>query len=89
MTRMCREPLARVIAQALPVFDIKFAFTLFFTFYINLLDTVIHRLNNCGLSIRLSYGNGPIGGKEKKVTRVGIESTTLGLDLHWSSQALG
>ena len=80
MTRMCREPLARVIAQALPVFDIKFAFTLF---------TVIHRLNNCGLSIRLSYGNGPIGGKEKKVTRVGIESTTLGLDLHWSSQALG
>ena len=26
---LCHEPLARVIAQALPVFDIKFAFTFF------------------------------------------------------------
>lgn len=56
---------------------------------INLLDTVIHRLNNCGLSIRLSYGNGQIEGKEKKLTSVGIESTTLALDRHCSLRALG
>ena len=31
LSTLCHEPLARVIALALPVFDIKFAFTLFFT----------------------------------------------------------
>ena len=30
LSALCHEPLARVIAQALPVFDIKFAFTVFF-----------------------------------------------------------
>jgi len=30
LSALCHEPLARVIAQALPVFDIKFAFTFFF-----------------------------------------------------------